>query len=49
MVRALERGLSLIDFESLTVGMILGFIFTFNNDGVEDDAKAASQSDMDNF
>ncbi len=31
MVRAIERGLSLNDFESMTVGMVIGYITTYNN------------------
>jgi len=37
MLRAIERGLTLNDFENLTVGMILGFITTFNNDHLDDE------------
>lgn len=54
MLRALERGLTLRDFEDLTVGMILGFIITFNNEQLADDEKEdsvreATQEDFDRF
>lgn len=54
MVRAIERGLSLNDFNELTFGMILGFITTYNNEHLDDDEKeedvrVATQSDYDAF
>ncbi|SHI75051.1 hypothetical protein SAMN02745975_00526 [Geosporobacter subterraneus DSM 17957] len=51
MVRALERGLSLRDFEELTVGMIIGYIVTYNNCNVdeEDIEREATQADFDSF
>lgn len=55
MVRAIERGLVLQDFESLTFGMVLGFITTYNNiyDKEEepegDKTRTASQADFDRF
>lgn len=54
IVRSLERGLTLKDFEDMTVGMLLDVIITFNNLHLEDDEKEeitreATQSDMDNF
>ena len=54
MLRAIERGLTLRDFEDLTLGMIIGFIVTYNNerldnDEKEDDARPATQADMDCF
>lgn len=53
MVRALERGLCLSDFNDMTVGMILDFIITFNNDRLSDDerddARTATQADFDRF
>ena len=52
MLRALERGLSLNDFENLTVGMILDYIIEYNNEHLEDDEredtiKQAGQYDFD--
>jgi hypothetical protein len=51
-VRALERGLSLSDFEHLTVGMIIDYIITFNNlcEGSEEETeRIAGQADFDAF
>lgn len=54
MLRALERGLSLSDFDYMTVGMIIDFIVTYNNERIEEDEmedviREATQEDMDNF
>lgn len=53
MVRALERGISLHDFENMTVGMILDYVIVYNNlNNIKDDEeeiKEATQSDFDNF
>lgn len=53
MVRALERGLTLRDFEDLTVGMIIDYIITYNNLNVnedeEDEVREATQADFDAF
>ena len=54
MLRAIERGLTLNDFENLTFGMILGFITTYNNERLdsderEDDTRQATQTDFDAF
>jgi len=55
MLRALERGLTLRDFEDMTLGMILDFIITYNNEkldsesGEEDDVRMATQADFDQF
>jgi len=54
MLRAIERGLSLVDFEDLTLGMIIGFITTYNNERLgederEDSVRTATQADMDCF
>ncbi|MDF2591400.1 MAG: hypothetical protein K0S75_866 [Clostridia bacterium] len=54
MLRAIERGLCLNDFENMTPGMIIGFIITYNNehladDEKEDDVRMATQSDFDRF
>jgi len=54
MLRALERGLTLRDFEDLTFGMILGFITTYNNERLGDDEKEdsvrmATQADFDRW
>ena len=50
IVRALERGISLYDFENLTIGMIMDILITYNNENIEDDGiREATQSDFDNF
>lgn len=54
MLRAIERGLTLSDFEVMTPGMIIGFIITYNNFKLDDeddenDVRTASQKDFDNF
>lgn len=53
MVRALERGLTLRDFEDLTVGMIIDYIITYNNlnanEDEEDEVREATQADFDAF
>lgn len=53
MVRAIERGLSLKDFEILTIGMILDYIIEFDNLQPQDDepnsTKEATQRDFDAF
>ena len=54
MLRALERGITLRDFEHLTLGMIIGFITTYNNerlgeDEKEDSVRMATQADFDRW
>ena len=54
MLRALERGLTLRDFEDLTFGMIMGFVVTYNNEHLDDDdrkdmVRQATQADFDAF
>lgn len=53
MVRALERGLSLSDFEVMTIGMIIDYIITYNNLNINEDEKnevrEATQADFDAF
>jgi len=54
MIRALERGLSLRDFEDMTPGMIVDYIITYNNDrldqeDMEDEYRPATQADYDRF
>ena len=54
MLRALERGLTLRDFEVLTFGMILDFIITYNNEHLDDDetedsVRIATQADFDRW
>ena len=54
MLRAIERGLTLRDFESLTPGMIFGYIAAFNNEKLDDDEKEdsvrmATQADFDRW
>lgn len=54
MLRALERGLTLHDFEHLTLGMIIGFITTYNNERLgdeekEDSVRMATQADFDRW
>ena len=50
--RAIERGLSLRDFDNMTVGMIIDLIITYNNLNNKDDeeeVREANQNDFDNF
>jgi len=54
MLRAIERGLTLRDFEDLTFGMITGFIATYNNERLtdedrEDTVRQAGQAEFDRF
>jgi len=54
MVRAIERGINLCDFENLTIGMIINFISTYNDmqnnqNTQEKEMKEATQSDYDAF
>jgi len=54
MLRAIERGLTLADFEHLTPGMIMGYVVTYNNERLTDDEKQenttiATQADFDRF
>lgn len=54
MVGALKRGISLNDFNDMTVGMIVGYITEWNNLNLSEDEKEeiirdANQSDMDAF
>jgi len=51
MLRAIESGLCLADFEDLTIGMILGLIVTYNNERLDDDERedAVSQATQANF
>ena len=54
MVRALERGLTLTDFENMTAGMTLDYIITYNNlnldeEEKEEQAREATQADFDAF
>jgi hypothetical protein len=56
MLGALERGLSLRDFEDLTLGMLLDYIITYNNDRLNDadgdtreTVRQATQADFDRF
>ena len=55
MVRALERGLTLKDFEELTTGGILDYIITYNNvnsdpeEEKNNNIREAEQADFDRF
>jgi len=50
IIRALERGITLSDFDNLTIGMIMDILITGNNERVEDDGiREAGQSDFDSF
>ncbi|RJX22323.1 MAG: hypothetical protein C4570_01365 [Ammonifex sp.] len=56
MLRSLERGLTLRDFEMLTVGMIIDYIVAYNDANMPDSGQAepvkarpASQQDYDRF
>ena len=53
-MRSLERGLSLSDFEHMTVGMIIDYVITWHNmhlkeDEKEDSERLATQADFDRF
>lgn len=51
MVRAIERGLSLYDFNEMTVGFIVGYITTYNNlnssENDDEEIREATQADYD--
>ncbi len=51
MVRAIERGLSLLNFEEMTVGFIIGYITTYNNlysnEEEKEEVRIADQADFD--
>lgn len=54
MIRAIERGLALSDFNEMTPGMIIGYVVAFNNERLEDDERndaviEANQADFDRF
>lgn len=52
MVRSIERGLSLSDFKDLTLGMIIGYITTYNechSNNEEEKEREATQADFDAF
>lgn len=52
MCAALERGLSLRDFDDMTVGMIIGYITMYNernSDEREKTTREATQDDIDAF
>jgi hypothetical protein len=53
ILRALERGLALRDFEIMTVGMILGVIVAYDNERIDSDedesTRAATQTDFDRW
>lgn len=52
MVRALERGLTVADFEILTFGMLIDYIVTYNNvisSTNEEPMQSAAQSDFNAF
>jgi len=49
---AISRGLTLEDFEKLTLGQVLDHIITYNNAMIKDDkpkSRKATQADFDNF
>ena len=52
IIKALERGITLSDFDNLTIGMIMDILITFNNENYaedETDIRDAGQSDYDNW
>lgn len=51
IVRALERGIALSDFDNLTIGMIMDIIITYNNESnyEDDDTREATQEDFDKW
>lgn len=54
LLRAIQRGLTVSDFEHLTIGMIFGYIVAHNNERLDEDERddivhQAGQSDFDRF
>ena len=50
MVGAIKRGLSLRDFEEMTLGMLLDYFFEFDQfENDEDEEIKATQEDFDKF
>ena len=54
MIRAIERGLTLRDFDEMTPGMVIGYIIAYNNERLNEDEKEdqvimATQSHFDSF
>ena len=52
IIRASERGITLSDFDNLTIGMIMDILITFNNENYtedEEDIRVATQDDFDRF
>lgn len=52
MRRSIERGVPLSDWEIMTVGMIVGYIYSYNNEQLDEEdkeAREASQADFDRF
>lgn len=51
MTGAISRGLTLKDFDSLTLGQIIDYVITYNNKEPDDDdgEREATQADFDRF
>lgn len=52
MAGAIARGLSLSDFEKMTIGQIVDYVITYNeihSEEKEPEERQANQSDFDNF
>lgn len=52
MTGAISRGLSLSDFEKMTIGQIVDYVITYNeihSDKKEQEEREANQSDFDSF
>lgn len=54
MLRAIERGLPLSEFENMTFGMITDFVVSYNNDHLKEEEKEsgvvmARQADFDRY
>lgn len=51
IARALERGITLSDFDNLTIGMIMDIIITYNNENnfEDEDTREATQQDFDSW
>ena len=52
IIKALERGITLSDFDNLTIGMIMDILITFNNENYsedEEDIREATQQDYDSW
>ena len=55
LLRAIERGLTISEFEEMTFGMVMDYVITFNNEHLSDEEKEdstvsmATQADFDRY